>query len=109
MNLKNKNIEEIVRESLEGYELPYDPADWDRLENDLPSSGNKTSGKWMNWGIPSFVVVVALIGTWILSENANNSTTERSLSSESNAVSANQLENTISEIVQEEASVEHAS
>ncbi|MBU0488729.1 MAG: PKD domain-containing protein [Bacteroidetes bacterium] len=66
--MKNKRIEDFLRDSLEGYEHPYDPSEWDAFENKLP----KAKQTWFQtpnvWYWIAGVASVLAVATWIVSD-----------------------------------------
>jgi len=66
-NDTNNPFDESIRQSLEGFEMPYDPAAWTALESQLPpaGSGAASSLRWKSiMGVA--IVAVGLIAAFVL-------------------------------------------
>lgn len=103
------NFENNIKESLDGFEMPYDAAAWDsiskRLDQTMPSSG-KNNYKWYFGGAAVLAVVITSVLFWptttenklIVSQSTNTTNPEqdKSLASKSNVNQTTSTENTVS-------------
>ncbi|MBI5219716.1 MAG: gliding motility-associated C-terminal domain-containing protein [Bacteroidia bacterium] len=58
MESKNKNLESLIKDKLESYEMNYNHSGWVRLEKDLPAGNSGFSGNMSG----SLVKIVAIVG-----------------------------------------------
>lgn len=75
-----KDIEKIIKESIEQYEAPYNPDAWSKLSSRMDATpavaSTASSFKWL-WIAASAVVAVSALSFWYFTNENESSTTEK--------------------------------
>jgi hypothetical protein len=99
--MKN-NLENSIKESVKGYELPYDPSAWEamskKLDHVMPVSP-KSNLKWYLGGAATVAVIITTIALWPADKSTsidNAKTAQNELSSVNNTVNTENSSTTTS-------------
>lgn len=86
---ENKNFEDLFRESLESYELPYDASAWTSLEKNLPSKRKFNFLKWA-FGGAAVLLLIGLASLIRYNNTADDSKTNLPLTENNSSESKNE-------------------
>lgn len=63
-NIPNSKLDEVVKETLNNYEAPYDASDWERMESMLDAAPKSVSFKW-SYLLNVFIGLVVCGGAYL--------------------------------------------
>ncbi len=69
-----KDIEKLLRDSLENHELPYDASAWKSLESKLPQVGIVKPINFTKWGLIGFAAAALAVSVFIVSNSDEKQT-----------------------------------
>ena len=94
--MKN-SLENSIKESVKGYELPYDPSAWEamskKLDQVMPVSP-KSNLKWYLGGAATIAVIVTTIALWPSDKSTSNESVKTAQNEVSNTNNTTNTENT---------------
>jgi hypothetical protein len=71
-----KDIEKLIKDSLENHELPYDASAWNSLESKLPKGNLVKPINFTKWGLIGFAAAALAVSVFIVSNSDEKSTNQ---------------------------------